>query len=177
MRDLFQALTCAAQWEETDMVHQMTEQGAAVDSTHGALRILAADDNRGNQMLIRTFLKKFNLTVDVVDNGIEALNALRQTIYDVVFMDVNMPVMDGLEATRHIRAEIAADRQPWIVAITANVAMEDRQCCIEAGMNDFIEKPFVKAAFQRVFATVHEHKKVTNHRIPPEDLTSDERAG
>jgi CheY-like chemotaxis protein len=120
--------------------------------------VLAADDNRGNQMLIRTFLKKFGLAVDIVDNGSEALHKMRETAYDVIFMDVNMPIMDGLEATRRIREEIASDRQPWIVAITANVAAEDRQRCTDAGMNDFLEKPFAKAAFERVLATVRENK-------------------
>ncbi|MCI5212484.1 MAG: response regulator, partial [Candidatus Electrothrix sp. ATG2] len=122
----------------------------------GALRVLAADDNRGNQVLIRTFLKKIDLPVDFVDNGEDVLRKVQETDYDVVFMDVNMPVMDGLEATRRIRAEITPERQPWIIAITANVAAEDRQACTDAGMNDFLEKPFAKAAFQRVLAAVRE---------------------
>ncbi|MCI5165477.1 MAG: response regulator, partial [Candidatus Electrothrix sp. GM3_4] len=123
------------------------------------LRILTADDNRGNQMLIRTFLKKFDLKADFAENGADALQMARETVYDLVFMDVNMPVMDGLEATRRIRVEVAAGRQPWIVAITANVAAEDRLRCTDAGMNDFLEKPFTRASFQRVLATVGEHKQ------------------
>ena len=123
------------------------------------LRVLAADDNRGNQMLIRTFLKRFDLVADFVDNGADAVKALHEKNYDLVLMDVNMPVMDGLEATRHIRAEIAAEQQPWIVAITASVSEEDKQCCTEAGMNDFIEKPFTKAAFERVLETVRKNKE------------------
>ncbi|WPD24468.1 MAG: response regulator [Candidatus Electrothrix scaldis] len=122
-----------------------------------ALHVLVADDNRGNQMLIRTFLKKFHLVADFAENGEDALQQVRETQYDLVFMDLNMPVMDGLEATRRIRTEIAADRQPWVVAITAAVAAEDRQSCHEAGMNDFLEKPFAMAAFQRVLETVREN--------------------
>ncbi|MCI5218759.1 MAG: response regulator, partial [Candidatus Electrothrix sp. LOE2] len=129
---------------------------AAEPVEQGTLRVLAADDNRGNQMLIRTFLKKFGLSVDIVDNGSEALQKMQETAYDVIFMDVNMPIMDGLEATRRIREEIASERQPWIVAITANVAAEDRQRCTDAGMNDFLEKPFAKAAFERVLALAGE---------------------
>jgi signal transduction histidine kinase/DNA-binding response OmpR family regulator len=128
----------------------------AESSKRTALHILVADDNRGNQMLMRTFLKKFALGADFAENGEDALQQLHATHYDLVFMDVNMPVMDGLEATRRIRQEIAADRQPWIVAITANVSAEDQQCCHEAGMNDFLEKPFAMAAFQRVLETVWE---------------------
>ncbi|MCI5151254.1 MAG: response regulator, partial [Candidatus Electrothrix sp. MAN1_4] len=123
-----------------------------------ALHILVADDNRGNQMLVRTFLKKFNLVADFADNGEGALQQVRTKHYDLVFMDVNMPVMDGLEATRRIRTEIVADRQPWIVAITANVAEEDRQVCIDVGMNDFLEKPFAMTAFQRVLDAVRKSK-------------------
>ncbi|MCI5158860.1 MAG: response regulator, partial [Candidatus Electrothrix sp. AUS1_2] len=122
------------------------------------LRVLAADDNMGNQVLIRTFLKKFDVVAEIVNNGEEALQKVHEASYDLIFMDVNMPVMDGLEATRRIRAEIPADRQPWIVAITAAVAEEDRQRCLEAGMNDFLEKPFAKAAFQRVLDGVRENK-------------------
>lgn len=81
---------------------------------------------------------------------------MQETDYDVVFMDVNMPIMDGLEATRRIRKDITPARQPWIIALTANVAAEDRQACIDAGMDDFLEKPFAKAAFQRVLTAVHE---------------------
>ncbi len=157
---LFQALSCEGPCRSAALPCQEAEQPAAVmvPPEKGALRILAADDNRGNQMLIRTFLKKFDLSADFVDNGADALQKVKDAAYDLVLMDVNMPVMDGLEATRSIRAEIAPERQPWIVAITANVAAEDRQCCTEAGMNDFLEKPFAKAAFQRVLTTAHENR-------------------
>jgi CheY-like chemotaxis protein len=164
MKALMQALNCEGKCkigtgtvpcQAEKKTEEKTEAAEPVEQ--GTLRVLAADDNRGNQMLIRTFLKKFGLSVDIVDNGSEALQKMRETAYDVIFMDVNMPIMDGLEATRRIREEIASDRQPWIVAITANVAAEDRQRCTDAGMNDFLEKPFAKAAFERVLATVREH--------------------
>ncbi|MCI5139094.1 MAG: response regulator, partial [Candidatus Electrothrix sp. AR1] len=162
MKALVQVLacqqTCQQKCSSAGISCQVEKQNEAIETGPGAtLRILVADDNRGNQMLIRTFLKKIDQSADFVDNGAEALQAVHETSYDLVFMDVNMPVMDGLEATRRIRAEIAADRQPWIVAITANVSAEDRQSCTDAGMNDFVEKPFAKAAFQRVLASVGEH--------------------
>ena len=161
MKELFQALNCEGKCRTAAMPCQAAEQKAAVivQPEKAALRVLAADDNRGNQMLIRTFLKKFDLSVDFVDNGADALQKVQESTYDLVFMDVNMPVMDGLEATRRIRAEIVPEQQPWIVAITANVAVEDRQACTEAGMNDFLEKPFAKAGFQRVLATVQENRR------------------
>ncbi len=161
MKELVQALTC----EQTcEPVVVPCQEGKQIDTeiesgVQPSLRILAADDNRGNQMLIRTFLKQLDLVADFVENGAEALQRVHETAYDLVFMDVNMPVIDGLEATRRIRAEVAPDQQPWIVAITANVAAEDRLRCTDAGMNDFLEKPFAKAAFQRVLASVGEHKQ------------------
>ncbi|RWX43000.1 Signal transduction histidine kinase [Candidatus Electrothrix aarhusensis] len=157
IKELVHALICERTCKPTVVPCQAEEQNHMEIESGGekpALRILTADDNRGNQMLIRAFLKKFDLVADFAENGAEALQMVGETAYDLVFMDVNMPVMDGLEATRRIRAEVAADQQPWIVAITANVAAEDRLRCTDAGMNDFLEKPFAKVAFQRVLANV-----------------------
>lgn len=157
MEELLHSLSCQDIRRTEDPPCQVEEQEVAEEpSENRELRVLAADDNRGNQVLIRTFLKKFDLAVDCVDNGEEALQKVQETDYDVVFMDVNMPIMDGLEATRRIRKDITPARQPWIIALTANVAAEDRQACIDAGMDDFLEKPFAKAAFQRVLTAVHE---------------------
>ncbi|CAK8718074.1 histidine kinase [Candidatus Electrothrix gigas] len=157
MEELLYSLSCQNIRRTEDPPCQVEEQEVAEEpSENRELRVLAADDNRGNQVLIRTFLKKFDLAVDCVDNGEEALQKVQETDYDVVFMDVNMPIMDGLEATRRIRKDITPARQPWIIALTANVAAEDRQACIDAGMDDFLEKPFAKAAFQRVLTAVHE---------------------
>ncbi len=160
IKELFQALKCQGKCRTRAMPCQVEEQMTDITPDEKSeFRVLAADDNRGNQVLIRIFLKKFDLAVDCVDNGEEALRKMQETDYDVVFMDVNMPVMDGLEATRCIRAKVDPTRQPWIIAVTANVAAEDRQACTDAGMDDFLEKPFAKAAFQRVLAAVREHKE------------------
>lgn len=159
MEEFLHSLSCQDIRRTEDPPCQVEEQEVAEEPSEKSevkLRVLAADDNRGNQVLIRTFLKKFDLAVDCVDNGEEALQKVQETDYDVVFMDVNMPIMDGLEATRRIRKDITPARQPWIIALTANVAAEDRQACIDAGMDDFLEKPFAKAAFQRVLTAVHE---------------------
>ncbi|WP_456425625.1 two-component regulator propeller domain-containing protein [Rhodocaloribacter sp.] len=105
------------------------------------LRILIAEDNAVNQKVIRQFLERMGYVADAVANGLEVLDALRQSRYDVVLMDVQMPEMDGLEATRRIREDYGPDRQPYIVAITANATHKDREVCLDVGMDDYISKP------------------------------------
>jgi len=104
-------------------------------------RILLAEDHPVNQKMAVLMLSRFGYRPDVVTTGLQALEALHRQHYDVVFMDVQMPEMDGLEATRHIRQSFPAERQPWIVAMTANASIADREACFAAGMNEFVSKP------------------------------------
>ncbi|WP_169514498.1 hybrid sensor histidine kinase/response regulator [Actinokineospora enzanensis] len=106
-----------------------------------SLRILVAEDNLVNQKVAQLMLAKLGYRADMVSNGREAVQAVRLRPYDVVLMDVRMPIMDGLEATRTIRAELPADRQPHIVAMTASVLVEDWNACTAAGMDDYLPKP------------------------------------
>ncbi|MEU4560173.1 response regulator [Actinoplanes sp. NPDC023936] len=108
---------------------------------HAPLRVLLAEDEQVNQQVAEFMLGKLGHRVDTVANGLEAVQALRATEYDVVLMDVQMPVLDGLDATRLIRADLPADRQPHIIAMTASVLVEDRTACRAAGMNDYLSKP------------------------------------
>jgi signal transduction histidine kinase/ActR/RegA family two-component response regulator len=105
------------------------------------LRILLVEDNQVNQKLALRLLQKLGNRADVAGNGLEALQAAHRQIYDLVFMDVQMPEMDGLEATRRLRAELDLSRQPYIIAMTANAMQGDREMCLEAGMDDYISKP------------------------------------
>ncbi|MCP4659303.1 MAG: response regulator, partial [bacterium] len=104
-------------------------------------RILLAEDNVVNQMVAKAFLNRLGYRSDCVANGLEALEAVRRGSYDVVLMDVQMPEMDGLEATRRIREELASRRQPLIVAMTAHAMRGDEQRCREAGMDAYLSKP------------------------------------
>ncbi|MES2112907.1 MAG: two-component regulator propeller domain-containing protein [Bacteroidota bacterium] len=103
------------------------------------MEILIAEDNLINQKLAVRILSKMGYDPQVVDNGHEAVNAMLEKKYDLVLMDVQMPEMDGCEATQFIRENI--EQQPIIIAMTANAMPEDREKCIQAGMNDYLSKP------------------------------------
>lgn len=107
-----------------------------------AMHILLAEDNPINQKVTLRLLKSLGLGADVVENGLEAVNAVESKGYDVVLMDVMMPIMDGLEATRQIRQRFRSmPTPPRIIAVTANAMAGDRERCLEAGMDDYIPKP------------------------------------
>ncbi len=105
------------------------------------LRILVAEDNAVNQKLALRLLERMGYRADVAGNGLEVLEALYRQPYDVILMDVQMPEMDGLEATRFITREWSDQQRPRIIAMTANAMKEDRDNCLEAGMDDYVSKP------------------------------------
>ena len=117
------------------------------------LRILVAEDNVVNQKVAQLLLKRLGYRADVVANGAEVLDALRRQTYDLVLMDVQMPELDGLEATRRLRREGSKNGVPWIVAMTAGALVGDRERCRAAGMNDYVAKPVeiheLQAAIER----------------------------
>jgi len=104
------------------------------------LRVLLAEDNRINQKVAARMLDRLGCSVDVVEDGQQAFEAVRNQHYDLVLMDVQMPELDGLEATRRIRA-LPDQPQPRVVALTANAMEDDRDRCLAAGMDDFLTKP------------------------------------
>jgi CheY-like chemotaxis protein len=105
------------------------------------LRILLAEDNVVNQKLALRLLQQMGYRADVAGNGIEAIECIARQRYDVVLMDVQMPEMDGLEASRRITAKYPRPERPRIVAMTANAMQGDREECLAAGMDDYVTKP------------------------------------
>ncbi len=105
-------------------------------------RILVAEDNHINQQVVKEFLQLSGITVDIANNGIEALQLLEQHTYDAVLMDAHMPEMGGVEATRHIRSKPELSALP-VIALTAGVTQDERDNCKASGMNDFIAKPII----------------------------------
>ena len=105
------------------------------------LRILLAEDNVVNQKLALRLLTQMGYRADVASNGLEAVESVQRQAYDVVLMDVQMPELDGLDATRRICALAAPGERPRIVAMTANAMQGDREMCLAAGMDDYLTKP------------------------------------
>ena len=105
------------------------------------LSILVAEDNIVNQMVVGKLLERWGCRYQMVANGLEVLTALQRVPYDVVLMDVQMPEMDGLEATRLLRSQESEGEHQWIVALTANAMDGDRERFMAAGMDDYLSKP------------------------------------
>jgi PAS domain S-box-containing protein len=126
-----------------------------------SLRVLVAEDNLVNQQVAVRMLEKMGYQADLATNGLEVLEALRQRVYDVVLMDVQMPDMDGLDATRRLRAMLPDSRQPYVIAVTANAMSGDREECLGAGMDDYISKPVRRADLQTSLARVGQGRPAT----------------
>ena len=115
-------------------------------------RILVADDQGANRKLTMRRLEQLGFDVDAVENGLQVIEAVNGTLYDLVFMDCHMPHMDGFRTALWIRQQEGKQRHTPIVAFTASVGTTDRQRCIAAGMDDFISKPASESDFLRVLA-------------------------
>ena len=122
----------------------LTRESATVDGR----AVLLVEDNFLNQMVADGMLRLLGYTARCVVNGLEALQELRSFNYPIVLMDIHMPELDGFEATRRIRAELPIDRQPYIIAVTANAMPGDAERCRAAGMDDYVSKPLSKEALR-----------------------------
>jgi CheY-like chemotaxis protein len=133
-----------------------SEWARVVPAETPGLRVLVVEDNLINQMVIRSLLEQRGANVTMADNGQLGLEAAKSQAFDLVFMDCQMPVMDGFEATRQIRTweKTQQGRTPVpIVALTANVQDSDREACLAAGMSDFTTKPIKGEVIDRILAS------------------------
>ncbi|HWZ90644.1 MAG TPA: response regulator [Polyangiaceae bacterium] len=143
------------------LLSEVTEQGQSIppralgpsnqrgEAAKRRFRVLLAEDNEFNRALIERVLRTLNCDVDLVPSGREAVRRFHQGNYDLVLMDCHMPDLDGLEATRQIRAIEGPERRVPILAVTAGTVPGARQACLQAGMDDFIAKPFTLSTLRR----------------------------
>ncbi|MBI3960758.1 MAG: PAS domain-containing protein [Chloroflexi bacterium] len=132
------------------------------------LRILLVEDNLINQKLALIILRKFGYTADLAVNGEEAIAAVKRQSYDLILMDVLMPVLDGLEATRRIRS-LPGGKEPLILAMTANVMQTDQRVCLQAGMDDFLSKPVTAADVRAKLVELFGQKETGEWRLATGD--------
>jgi PAS domain S-box-containing protein len=141
-------------------------QSIPVLAEQSPLRILLADDHLVNQKVALQILQRMGYRADVAGNGLEAIEALRRQPYDVVLMDVQMPEMDGLEASRLICAEWGDTERPIVVAMTANAMQGDREECMAAGMDDYLSKPIEIEELVRVLSACKSRSNGECDRVP-----------
>ena len=148
--------TLPAEAVEASLVPKPARPGGIDTSLASRLpmRILLAEDNPINQKVGTRLLEKLGYHPDVASNGQEALDAVQRQDYDIILMDMQMPVMDGLEASRTVVQEYPAETRPFIVAMTANVLESDREACKNAGMDDFLGKPVLLSDLHKLLERV-----------------------
>jgi signal transduction histidine kinase/DNA-binding response OmpR family regulator len=130
------------------------------------LKILIAEDNPLNTKLALRVLEQMGQSADVAINGAEAVKAVTKSRYDVVFMDIQMPVMNGLEATRRIYTRVSASNRPMIVGLSANAMPEDRERCLRAGMDDYLAKPMDQGVIREMLLRAGQKRQATAGLAP-----------
>lgn len=106
--------------------------------------MLVVEDDRSCQLLARRLLTSLGHTVDIAADGLDALARLEQIPYDIVWMDIGLPALDGIHASRLIRERYPTGEGPYIIAFTAHALNDDKNACLQAGMNDYVSKPYRK---------------------------------
>lgn len=136
------------------------------------LNILIAEDNRVNQLLMINFLKLLGYEPMVVNDGLGVLKALEEQTFDLIFMDIQMPMMDGWETSRRINERYDAERRPRIIALTAFGMEEDRKKCLDAGMDDYVTKPVQLSHLESLLQRWYDWLQARDCQIPPQPRLS-----
>ena len=139
----------------SDSVNKEEKSGKPADSL--PLKIAVAEDNIANQRVIMVMLRRLGWESEFAENGRELLDLVRNKNYDLIFMDVQMPLMDGLEATRRLRAGEAGEgvKDVKIIALTANALFGDEVRCLESGMNAYMSKPLKLSTLKQAILTLY----------------------
>jgi len=142
-KELLRALRAELQGRAQQAAQERDAAAVGADAAAGRLRVLVAEDNQVNQVVVRRILEKHDHDVTMVENGREALDALAKSSFDVVLMDMQMPELDGLQATRMLRRREREDHLPRtpVVALTAHAMVGDRERCLESGADEYVTKP------------------------------------
>lgn len=155
----------AKRYIETELVQGSGEEKLTdVNHEDKHATVLIVDDHPINQKLMAIMLHKLGLLSDIAEDGQKALDMVLESSspYDFIFMDLQMPVMDGLECTRKIRASVSQKQQPVIIAMTANVMEGIQQRCTEAGMDDYISKPVKMGSVKQKLSHYQKKRQVIN---------------
>jgi signal transduction histidine kinase/DNA-binding response OmpR family regulator len=182
-KELYQCLIQAFQEEINTQQHEVRLEVAELHFNY-PYRILVAEDNKVNQEVALIMLESFGLQVDIAEHGVAAVNAVKKQTYDLILMDMQMPEMDGLEATRYIR-KMEENKQisspVTIIALTANAMDGDKEQCLQAGMNGYLSKPFSRGGLYQGLApwlSVPRQSALNNHvietEIHPESINTEE---
>ena len=150
---------------EEDVLFGTRIPGSAMEMVSGdgkdiSLSILLVEDEKTNEMLALHLLEDLGYEVHVARNGKEALDRALDHYFDIILMDIQLPEMDGVEATKHIRSEFPANRQPYIIAFTARAMAGDKERCLEAGMNDYVSKPFSVRALKEAIMRGQNYQQI-----------------
>lgn len=173
MKPLHLAKTLTTLFTESQSTTIPKKPLPAVEEPHPGTRyplsILIVEDNAVNQKVALRLLERLGYHATIANNGIEALKKLKQHTFNVILMDIQMPEMDGIEATQHIRTYWPIQQQPRIIAMTANAMKGDRERCLQAGMDDYVSKPIQMKSLQTALLVAYQHIKgqVSQGQKPP----------
>ena len=138
-------------------------------------KILLVEDDKINQMVAEHLLNKLGYTIKIANDGVKAVETLKKQKYDLVLMDIQMPVMDGYKATQNIRQTESINRETPIIALTAHAMKGDREKCLEAGMNDYLPKPILQSTLKKVLEQWLPQKTITPKIKQKEKKTAEKK--